>query len=98
MLVILSPLTISVSAKTCEYKRLNSAIFIYYKFNIKSLGRRKIMMSMFIASEVSAALRAAERAPSYIEKINSMLTHSILIFGKNGTDEKCLIFMPRIDI
>ena len=32
------------------------------------------------------------------ERINNVLTHSILIFGKNGTDEKCLIFMPRIDI
>ena len=26
------------------------------------------------------------------------VTHSILIFEKNGTDEKSLIFMPKVDI
>ena len=53
-----------------------------------------------IASEASAALRAAERAPVavYMGPQNNALTHSILIFGKNGIDEKYLIFMSKIDI
>ena len=28
----------------------------------------------------------------------NVVTHSILIFEKNGTDEKSLIFMPKVDI
>ena len=55
-----------------------------------------------VASEASAggeaACACAEKLLPMCRSENSALTHSILIFEKNGIDEKCLIFLSKVDI
>ena len=62
-----------------------------------------LTVGYFIASEAKRRrrrrLRGAEQAHSHVMgSENSALTPKILIFRKNGTDEKSLIFGCRIHI